>query len=244
MLPAYNEAQNLPALLNDFRETLATWPGGAPRCKVVVVDDGSSDGTAEAARSVTGLDTTVLVHDPNQGLGAAMRTGIEYVLANAQPRDFMVSMDADHTHPPELMPGMVERGRNGADLVIASRYQPGAEVHGLDALRTFISLAASWVLRSLFPGARDYTCGYRCYRVELLMWGRRHYGAEFLNQAGFSVMVDLLLKLRRRARRIEEVPLILRYDRKQGESKMRIVQTAVTTLRLLGRRFVGNPRGP
>ena len=69
-------------------------------------------------------------------------------------------------------------------------------------------------------------------------------GPDFLNQRGFSVMVDLLLKLRRQARRIEEVPLILRYDRKQGASKMKLMRTAWTTLRLLARRFVGNPRGP
>ena len=99
-------------------------------------------------------------------------------------------------------------------------------------------------MRVLFPCARDYTCGYRCYRVGLLAWGKQRYGAQFLNQSGFSVMVDLLLKLRRRARRIEEVPLILRYDRKQGASKMEIIPTAMTTLRLLGRRFVGDPTGP
>ena len=57
-------------------------------------------------------------------------------------------------------------------------------------------------------------------------------------------MVDLLLKLRRKARRIDEVPLILRYDRKRGASKMKVAATAVTTLRLVGRRFLGDPRGP
>jgi dolichol-phosphate mannosyltransferase len=57
-------------------------------------------------------------------------------------------------------------------------------------------------------------------------------------------MVDILLKLRRKAGRIEEVPLILRYDRKRGVSKMKLVSTTVTTLKLLGRRFVGDPRGP
>ena len=92
----------------------------------------------------------------------------------------------------------------------------------------------------LFPcGARDYTCGYRVYRVSLLRWGQARYGRHFLNQQGFSVMVDLLLKLRRRARRIDEVPLILRYDRKRGASKMKVARTIGTTLRLLGRRFVG-----
>jgi dolichol-phosphate mannosyltransferase len=243
MLPAYEESRNLPALLTDFRQTVAAWAGGPP-CRVVVVDDGSTDGTADAARGVTGLDLEVLVHARNQGLGAAMRTGITHVLAHAADDDVLVTMDADHTHPPELIPGMWARAEEGADLVIASRFQPGASVHGLDALRTGVSLAASWLLRLLFPGARDYTCGYRLYRVGLLRWAQARYGREFLNQRGFSVMVDLLLKLRRRARRIDEVPLTLRYDRKLSTSKMKLVRTAWTTLRLLARRYRGDPRGP
>lgn len=243
MLPAYNEAANLRPLLADFHSTISGW-AEAPATRVVVVDDGSSDDTAETARTAPGVNATVIVHDPNQGLGAAMRTGIEHVLAGAADDDWLVTMDADHTHPPELIPGMIAKAEAGADIVIASRFQPGAEVHGLDGLRKWISIVASWLLRVLFPGARDYTCGFRCYRVGLLRWGKAHYGADFLNQQGFSVMVDLLLKLRRKARRIDEVPLILRYDRKQGASKMKIMQTAITTLRLLGRRFVGDPRGP
>lgn len=223
---------------------MAGWGDDAPPYRVIVVDDGSQDDTAAAARQVEGLDVRVIVHDPNQGLGAAMRTGIQAVLADAADDDLLVTMDADHTHPPELIPGMVAKAHSGADIVIASRFQPGAEVHGLDWLRKGVSIVASWILRLLFPCARDYTCGFRCYRVGLLRWGQQYYGAEFLNQRGFSVMVDLLLKLRRHARRVEEVPLILRYDRKQGVSKMKLVSTAVTTLRLLGRRFVGNPRGP
>jgi dolichol-phosphate mannosyltransferase len=244
LLPAFNEAENLPALLVDLRETLRAWPGGAPPCRVLVVDDGSHDGSADAARGVDGLDLLVLVHEVNRGLGAAMRTGIEHVLAHGAADDLLIALDADHTHPTELMPAMVAKANAGADIVIASRYQPGAEVHGLDAFRRLVSWLASWLLRLLFPGARDYTCGYRCYRVGLLAWGARRHGRDFLNQRGFSVMVDLLLKLRRRARRVEEVPLVLRYDRKRGASKMKVLSTAVTTLRLLGRRFRGDPRGP
>ncbi len=244
LLPAYNEALNLPPLLEGLKTTLAAWPGGAPDCKVVVVDDGSTDNSAEAARSVAGLDTEVIVHDPNQGLGAAMRTGITHVLEHGEDDDYLIALDADNTHPTQLMPGMVAKADAGADLVIASRFQPGAEIHGLDAFRTFVSWAASWLLRVMFPGARDYTCGYRCYRMGLLRWGADHYGREFMNQQGFSIMVDILLKLRRKASRIEEVPLLLRYDLKQGASKMKVMQTATTTLRLLARRFCGNPRGP
>ena len=244
LLPAYEEAQNLPPLLEGLRDTLAAWPGGAPACRVVVVDDGSGDDTAEAARSVEDLDVVVLVHEVNQGLGAAMRTGITYLLDHAADDDLAIALDADNTHPTNLMPEMVRRAEAGADIVIASRYQPGAEVHGLDAKRRFISWSASWLLRVLFPAARDYTCGYRCYRVGLLRKGAQHHGENFLNQQGFAVMVDLLLKLRRKASRVEEVPLVLRYDLKLGASKMKFMKTATTTLRLLGRRFVGDPRGP
>ena len=241
LLPAFNEAPNLRPLLADLRQTMTTWPGTPPDHEVLVVDDGSADDSAAVSREG---GATVLVHEVNQGLGRAMKTGIEHVLTHGDDDDLMFAMDADHTHPPELMPSMVARIDRGADMVIASRFQPGAEVHGLAFLRKAISVVASGILRVMFPGARDYTCGYRCYRVSLLRWGAKRYGDEFLNQRGFSIMVDILLKLRRRARRIDEVPLVLRYDRKQGVSKMKLVQTTVTTLRLLARRFVGNPRGP
>jgi dolichol-phosphate mannosyltransferase len=245
LLPAFDEEQNLPPLLEDFRTTFATWPGRAPDWRVVVVDDGSRDETARAATSVEGVPVTLIRHGVNRGLGAAMRTGIEHVLATCRDDDLLVTMDADHTHPPELLPSMVALADAGADLVVASRYRDGSEIHGLVWWRRALSDAASLVFRALFPcGARDYTCGYRLYRVGLLRWGSAHYGPHFLNQRGFSVMVDLLLKLRRRARRIAEVPLVLRYDRKRGASKMKVARTAWTTLRLLGRRFLGDPTGP
>ncbi len=244
LLPAFREAENLPPLLADMRTALSNVPS-IPRWRVVVVDDGSKDGTSEAARSVPGIPLDLVVHEINQGLGRAMRTGIEYVLAHGTDDDLLASMDSDHTHPPDAIPSMVALIDGGADLVIASRYVKGAEIHGLVWWRHWLSDVASFVFRALFPcGARDYTCGYRVYRVSLLRSGQAQYGRHFLNQQGFSVMVDLLLKLRRRARRIEEVPLILRYDRKIGASKMKVARTVGTTLRLLGRRFVGNPRGP
>ena len=244
LLPAYKEAQNLPPLLADVRTSLSGVPS-IPHWRVVVVDDGSKDGTAEAAKAVPGIPLDLVIHAVNRGLGGAMKTGIEHVLARAGEDDLLASMDSDHTHPPEAIPSMVAKIDAGADLVIASRYVKGAEIHGLVWWRHRLSDVASWVFRVLFPcGARDYTCGFRVYRVSLLRRGAARYGRHFLNQRGFSVMVDVLLKLRRHARRIDEVPLILRYDRKVGASKMKVAATIGTTLRLLGRRFVGDPTGP
>ena len=78
----------------------------------MVVDDGSGDDTADVARRPYDVDVTVIVHEVNQGLGAAMRTGIGYVLDHAADDDLMIALDADNTHPPELMPGMVAKADN------------------------------------------------------------------------------------------------------------------------------------
>ena len=87
------------------------------------------------------------------------------------------------------------------------------------------------------PGVRDYTCGYRAYRGDALAGAIRAYGDSFVDQEGFQCMVDILLKMRRMPNLVfGEVPLILRYDMKRGESKMRLVRTARKTLGLLAHR--------
>jgi dolichol-phosphate mannosyltransferase len=92
-------------------------------------------------------------------------------------------------------------------------------------------------VRALFPtpGVRDYTCGFRAYRATVLQEAIQRFGSDFLNQDGFQCMVDILLKLRRMNVIFGEVPFLLRYDLKEGGSKMKIRETIVTTLRLLMR---------
>ena len=133
---------------------------------------------------------------------------------------------------------MVGRIEEGGDIVIASRYQPGARVAGLSGFRRRLSWGAGWLFRMSFPipGVRDYTCGYRAYRAKLLQQGFEHFGERFIDQPGFSCMVDVLLKLSAFDPVMVEVPLILRYDRKCTPSKMRIGKTLTETLALLVRR--------
>jgi dolichol-phosphate mannosyltransferase len=237
MLPAYNEAGAIGALVGKIRD-VATAHGW--RYRVVLVDDGSTDGTADAARAVEPpVPIEVLAHNPNQGLGAAMRTGFGHCVRSGAPGDVIVTMDSDDTMDPRESPTLLARLEAGYDIVIASRFgEERAAMKGLSWFRRTCSWGASWLMRLLFPefGVRDYTCGYRAYRWETLKRGFDVYGERFVDQAGFVVMLDILLKLCAAGARTSEVPFHLRYDRKQGGSKMRVMQNIADTFRLLARR--------
>jgi len=143
---------------------------------------------------------------------------------------------------PSARQRMIRMIREGFDVVIASRYQPGSRIYGLTLRRRVISRMGSMLMRILFPtpGVSDYTCGYRAYRAEALKQAYAQYGDSLVNQDGFQCMVDILLKLRKLPLIFGEVPLILRYDLKRGPSKMRLVKTSVSTLRLLWTRRLGH----
>jgi dolichol-phosphate mannosyltransferase len=231
VLPAFNEASGLPALLEAIERTRA---GAA--WQVVVVDDGSTDATAAVVRErATRAPVTLLSHPRNQGLGVALRTGLEHVCREASPEAVVVTMDADNTHAPEQIPAMVAAIRHGADVVIASRYLHGARQAGVPPHRVALSAGVGWLLRVRFglPGVRDYSCGYRAYRAEILQRAVCAYGPRLIESRGFVVMTELLVKLAPMRPRIAEVPLDLRYDRKVGASKMPAGSTIAGYLRLV-----------
>jgi len=239
VLPAFNEAAALPRLLGAMERV-----AGAPFWRVVVVDDGSTDGTAAVARAHAGrLALTVLEHGANRGLAAAVRTGLGRACAQAPADAVVITMDADDTHDPAQIPRMVEAIRAGADVVIASRYRRGARQAGVPLHRVLLSAAAGWVLRVRFglPGVRDYSCGFRAYRAGLLQRAHAAYGSRLVESRGFVVMTELLIKLVPLHPRVVEVPLELRYDRKVGPSKMPAAQTIVGYLRLVASRPSGPP---
>jgi dolichol-phosphate mannosyltransferase len=237
VLPALNEA---PTIERTVRR-IAALNGAQASFHLVLVDDGSTDGTADLARGAAGsaIPLTVLRHAENQGLGGAIRTGLYWSLDRADDADVIGMLDADDTHPPELLPGMVERVRAGYDVVTASRYAPGATVSGVPANRRALSDVGRWLFRAAFPieGVRDYTCGYRCYSVPALRRARMVYGDALVTQRGFEATVDLLLRLRQVGIRAAEVPLDLDYSGRVGQSKMNVWRTVRSTLWLLARRL-------
>lgn len=239
ILPAYNEAEALSPLLTRLSNISVGHFNSF--VSVIVVDDGSTDGTSHMAASHQGLEVQVFVHEHNRGLNEAMRTGLQAALQKASDEDIIVTMDADDTHTPGLISRMTMLIEEGNDVVIASRYREGARVIGVSASRQFLSAGASLLFRLVYPipGVRDYTCGYRAYRAALLRQAFSRWGRDFISEPGFSCMVDILLKISRLNAIVSEVPLILRYDRKPGKSKMNVRKTIIQTLVLLIRRRFG-----
>lgn len=238
-LPAFNEEKSLPPLLVAIHAALE--PAGIDY-GVIVVDDGSRDATARIAREAAASGPVELImHVKNQGLAGAIRTCLGAALARSGPNDVIVTMDCDDTHPPRLIPQMLDQINDGRDVVIASRFQPGAKVIGVPASRIVYSIGAKWLFQTLFPihGVRDYTCGYRAYRADAIRAAAQMYGDRLITETGFSCMADLLLKLRRLPLEMSEVPLELRYDRRGGASKMRVIRTIRQTLFLMLRRRFG-----
>jgi dolichol-phosphate mannosyltransferase len=239
VLPAYNEVAALPSLL-DRLASLAR----AEEVTVWVVDDGSSDRTAEVASAgVPGLAVRVVRHEVNRGLGQAVRSGLHAVLKVARDGDVVVVMDADDTHDPALVSPLLDQIQAGADIAICSRFVPGGDDSTAPPLRRLLSRAAALLFRHVLrlAGVRDFTSGFRAYRVAVLERATLHWGERLIEERGFACMVELLLKLRHCDPLITEVPLLLRYDRKAGASKLAVGRTVCQYLVLLVRTRLAPP---
>ncbi len=240
VLPVFNEEENLPELLRAA--------SAHPSIRgVVAVDDGSTDSSPSIlARRWDGVELHVVAHEKNMNLGPTIRDGLRRAFTLYGDTAAYVTMDADNSHPLELVDRMLEECRSGADVVVASRYVEGARQVGLSPLRRVLSDGANVLMRLLFPieGLRDYTCGYRCFDGRFL--GRLLEGRvwKLLRETHFTATAELILAARLLSPRVREVPLVLRYDLKKGSSKMRIAATCLAYLSMFARmRRIWRSRG-
>ncbi len=233
LLPAFNEEKDLEKLVKSLAGTLQRFNQSYT---VVVVDDGSRDRTPKIAEELARICPMKLIqHSQNKGYGAAIHTGFSWVLSQGQDDDVLITMDCDNTHPPDYIDSMTSQIRRGYEMVIASRYQKGGGQVGFSLRRKFFSRSANSLLRTLFPisGVRDYTSGYRAYKIALLRRAKEHYGEGFIESRGFTVPMEILLKLRPMGVRVREIPLMLRYDLKNGTSKMKAIKTILAYLEVM-----------
>ena len=203
VVPTYNERERIVELV---QKLFAASTAAGIEMEVIVVDDNSPDGTGELADSLAKSYRVKVVHRPGKlGLGAAVIAGLQVASA-----PFMGVMDADFSHPPAAVPGLLATIRaTGADLVVGSRYVPGGSISHWPWWRRLMSRLACLLARPLSP-IRDATSGFFVIRADL---ARR----ATIRAGGFKI--NLELNMRAWPARLVEVPYRFA-DREAGESKM------------------------
>ena len=230
MLPCYNEEPNVRPLVDKWLALVQPFREKGYDLQVFCIDDKSVDHTAEVIREVAEQNperVMLLQHPQNLGLGGALCTAFNTFLARCAPGDVCVLMDGDNTHDPVYSLSMLPAIESDSDCVIASRYCDRSLTKGVSGFRQLLSGGARvfYTLLLGVPGVKDYSCGYRMYRYDLIAKARTVYGDRLVSRRSFACMMEALYKLSLLGARFSEVPFALRYDHKQGESKMRILKT-------------------
>lgn len=241
---ARDEEKNLPGLLESLAAVLRREP---EPFRLLVVDDGSRDGTAAAcAKAAASLPVACVSHAGCLGVGRAFDTGLRYALREGAPGGFVLTMEGDGSNDPATLPAMLARLRAGADVVNASRHCAGGSYVGFPPLRRALSGAANR-LAGLFlrvPGARDYTLFYRGYRDEALRRAAARFGDGLIESRGFTANAELLAKVAAAgAGRCAEVPTAYRYDLKRSPSRLRVSAVLPEYIRLFWTALFGIDRG-
>jgi dolichol-phosphate mannosyltransferase len=238
VVPAFNEIDNLPRLLEDFESRPELFPEGS---KLFIVDDGSSDGTAEwVARYQGPIPTELVSYGENRGPGAAFRAGFDAALAVCDDDANVVTLEADTTSDLDALDAMFDEIDAGAGLVLASVHGGGQMVN-VSFTRRFLSKCAGAAVRMLLGlDARTVSSFFRVYRASVLRQAMHRYGDRLITETGFACKAELLAKIASLGTRIEEVPVDLDGSRRVGESKMAIGPTLAGYWRL----FRGGSKAP
>jgi dolichol-phosphate mannosyltransferase len=229
IIPTYNERENLPALIE---QVLAV----APDLEVLVVDDNSPDGTGQIADTLACADSRVHVlhREGKQGLGTAYIAGFTYALAHDYER--VVEMDADFSHRPEDLPGLLAAAEH-ADVVIGSRNIQGGRAEQWSPIRHLISKGGSLYARMLLGlPVQDCTSGFKCFRREVLAALK----LEGVRSNGYGFQVEMNYLAHRAGFRLVEVPIIFP-DRARGKSKMSMQIVIEAALRVWKLRYTPVP---
>lgn len=229
ILPCYNEEQNIGNLLEEWEKQVEKLEENNFKLYIRVINDASTDNTKDVVLEKQKYYSNIklIEHEENKGLCGGINTALNYFNKNAMSEDLLVIMDGDNTHDPKYIHSMINKLNSGNDCVIASRYQNGADVKGLATYREKLSDMAKvyYELVLNIPGVKDYTCGYRLYRYNIINKVIKKFGEEIVKEKSFACMMELLYKISKVDAKIDEVPFELRYDNKRGTSKMRVFTT-------------------
>ncbi|MBS3135515.1 polyprenol monophosphomannose synthase [Candidatus Woesearchaeota archaeon] len=209
VIPTYNEKENIPLLIPRIEEVLKE---NKIDGEIIVIDDNSPDKTWSVVQELSKKygNIRLFVRERKQGVGSARRKGF-----SESKHDIIISMEGDNTHNPDYIPQFVNKIKNGADIVIGSRYLKDSKIINWPLKRRIISRGANMVA-SFFAGTHvsDVTNGYRAFRKDI--WKKLHIDAD-----GFAFNMEFVCEAYFRGYKIEEIPITFK-DRKAGKSKLKI----------------------
>jgi dolichol-phosphate mannosyltransferase len=208
VIPTYNERENIASLIADVLRF-------APQADILVIDDGSPDGTGQLVDEIGATNSQVsALHRPGKmGLGTAYVLGFHYAIEHEY--ELVFEMDADYSHNPKYLPDFLALAQD-ADLVIGSRYIPGGDTPNWSPLRKFISGGGNIFARTVLGiPVKDCTAGYRCYRTAAL----RRLNLDAIHAQGYAFQVEMAYNFWKSGLRIRETPIVFE-DRRVGKSKM------------------------
>jgi dolichol-phosphate mannosyltransferase len=209
IVPTYNEAENAERILRRIR-------GSLPDAGILVVDDGSPDGTADLVDAVAAEigQVYVLRREAKSGLGSAYRAGFAWGLGNGY--EACVEMDADFSHDPDALPDLVAPLTRGHEVAIGSRYVPGGSIPNWKWHRHLLSWGGNrYASLMLGLGVADSTAGFRAYAASVL----RRIDLDSVRAEGYGFQIEMTYRARQAGASIVEVPIRF-VDRVAGESKM------------------------
>ena len=218
VIPTYNEKDTLPSLIAKLTSEVKKI---AEKFSIIIMDDSSPDGTGKIAEDLNKKyhNITVINRPSKLGLGSAYKQGFQFVLDKIKP-DYVVQMDADHSHNPKEIPLMLAKIKNN-DFVIASRHLAGSVVEGWGAKRKILhSFAGSFAKKCAKLETTDPTSGFRMFKKSVL----DAVNFSEIKSEGFAFQVELLSHLRRKGLHGIEIPTLF-VNRKLGKSKMSFGET-------------------
>lgn len=208
VIATYNERDNLEKLIPEIFRVV-------PEIQLLIVDDNSPDGTSQLVKELQQHNPRLhlLTRPKKLGYGTAFIAGFDYVLQ--KNADIVITMDADFSHDPAVIPRMLERIKE-ADVIIGSRYINGIRILNWPLRRLLLSAFANrYVNLILQLGIKDCTSGYRCYRSEVL----KRVNYRKIKSRGYAFLVEILFLIKRAGFRVVEEPIIYT-ERREGHSKM------------------------
>jgi dolichol-phosphate mannosyltransferase len=226
VVPVLNEAENLGRLFDAFRD-LQLKLAEDHELHVILVDDGSTDGTADLVASLRcELDLTVLSHAKNLGPGRAFATAFEYLHERFEDTDWVATMEGDNTSRHELLATMLQRTNEDYDVIFASPYMYGGGITNTSLFRLVLSHVANAFVKEFLGchGLVTVSSFFRLYRAAALRKLMEHYGPGIIERAGFEGMVEMAMKMVYLGTRISEVPMVLDTSLREGRSKMKVAR--------------------